>query len=619
MKKVYFLFFVLVLAAIQLKAQTTLYSNGFETYTVGGKIAQQAGAPWTTWSNAPGGAEDAAISSTQAYNSTKSIYVVNANDLVLKLGGKITGRYAFSWRMYVESGKCGYFNMLNSFASTNSIWALQAYIYNDSIYMDAGGAAVVKTTFTANSWHYFKVIVDLDDDFATVYMDSVESVSYKWSSGTGGNGTLLKMDAVNFYGWNGASAPSPTTYTTSGYFVDDVKLDSISAPQAPSNLTAIYTNPDIAVAWTAPTTPPDHYKLSRNGKVILSTTALSFTDLAPWANTYIYAVRAAYAGEGYSHSSNPDTATVPGGVERNLVLFEGGTGTWCTYCPGAAMGLRDLIEVNNKKAVAIEYHSGAASGDIYEIPVAVERINFYGITGFPTEIADGVLYAVGGSATATQYPTYLGMYNERTSTPSFHNISCSIVPVSFENYQATITITESFKAFANGLKLQAALTESNIPEVWQNQTELDYVCRGMYPDELGTNLDFSTTNTQSVTLNFSTTGFVKNNCEFVVFVQHTNTKLVTQTLKVDISSIVGMEELQGQKLSIYPNPASDYVQVLSNGKGDLNIYDMTGKLVLSSKINSPTEVIDISKLSKGIYILRTINGDKVFTEKLVVE
>jgi hypothetical protein len=31
------------------------------------------------------------------------------------------------------------------------------------------------------------------------------------------------------------------------------------------------------------------------------------------------------------------------GVQRNQVVMEIGTGTWCTYCPGAANGAHDLL------------------------------------------------------------------------------------------------------------------------------------------------------------------------------------------------------------------------------------------------------------------------------------
>ncbi len=41
------------------------------------------------------------------------------------------------------------------------------------------------------------------------------------------------------------------------------------------------------------------------------------------------------------------TQTVP----REMVIMEVGTGTWCTYCPGAAMGADDLLANGCRVAV----------------------------------------------------------------------------------------------------------------------------------------------------------------------------------------------------------------------------------------------------------------------------
>ena len=48
-------------------------------------------------------------------------------------------------------------------------------------------------------------------------------------------------------------------------------------------------------------------------------------------------------------------------VDRDKVLLEIITGTWCYYCPGAAMGAEDLI-ANGKEVAVVEYHTG----DTYE-------------------------------------------------------------------------------------------------------------------------------------------------------------------------------------------------------------------------------------------------------------
>ncbi|NTW32434.1 MAG: T9SS type A sorting domain-containing protein [Bacteroidetes bacterium] len=613
MKKINFLFILFFLTVCGLHAQTNLYFSDFETYTAGGKIALQAGTPWTTWSNEPGGSEDAIISTAQAHSGANSIYISDSNDLVFNLNDRITGRYKVEWNMFVETDKIAYFNLLSSFEGSSSKYAIQVYVYNDSLFVDAGGAYSAKLPYQLNSWKKIQIIVDLNDDFATFYVDSNEVISYKWSGGVYGVDNSLKLDAVDFYGWDGSG--SSAIDSIPGYYIDDFSFDSVVAPESSSNLTAVLNTANIQVSWTAPTVAPDSYKLSRNGIVVNSTSGLTYTDLNPWPNTYTYAVRAHYIGEGYSHSSNDTTLVVTGGVSRNLVLMEGGTGTWCGYCPGAAIGLRDLIEVNHKNAAAIEYHYE----DNYETPATLSRLSYYGIDNYPTVIADGKLRAEGGSATQSQYSRYLPMYNERIAYPAFDIINLTVTPLSTDSFSASITVEQTFAAFTSGIKLHTALTESNIPFAWGNQTKVDFACRGMYPSANGTNLDFSNQNTQTVTVKFSTAGFVKNNCEFVVFVQHNSSKEVFQTMKVDMSSVLGIEEIQGKSINLYPNPASDNFMLLTDGKGNVDIFDISGKLLSSAIITNPTQFVDVSNLSKGVYFVKVTNSIGSYTKKLVVE
>ncbi len=617
MKKVYMFLVASLVSVLTINAQV-IYSDNFDSYTVGSKVAQTIGSTnWTTWSNAPGGAEDGVFSNTQSLSPSNSVYIAGTNDLVFKCGGKTTGRYELSWNMFVPTGNIGYFNILHSFAGSNSEWGFQAYIYNDSIFVDAGAATAAGTNFTRNAWHLVKLIIDVDDDFATFFLDGTEVISYQWSKGSFGDGTLHKLDAIDFYAWDGTGSPTPLTGgSTIGFYFDDLLYEQVTAPGSSMNLTAVVNGADVDVNWTAPSTTPDNYKLSRNGSIIFVTpSALSYTDVGPWPYTYVYMARAGYGVLGYSHASNTDTVVITGGVTRNLVLMEGGTGTWCEFCPGAAIGIRDLIETNHKSAVAIEYHSG----DTYETVDATQRLGYYTIMYFPTMIADGKLKVEGGNATTSMYSYYLPNYDTRIATPSLQNMNVNIVMTGTDTYTATINIEEIYPYVKTGLSLRTALTESNIPEIWGNQTEVDYVCRAMYPDASGTSLDFTNSNTQSVTLNFTTTGYVKNNCQFVAFVQHDASQEVTQVVKVDMSTILGIEELQGDNISIYPNPASDYMVLISNGKGTMNIMDITGKVVYSSNVTMNTQFTDISTLSKGIYFVTYTTSNKTFTQKLIVQ
>ena len=51
-------------------------------------------------------------------------------------------------------------------------------------------------------------------------------------------------------------------------------------------------------------------------------------------------------------------------VPRNLVVVEIATGTWCPYCPGAAMGADDLIDAGQPVAI-VENHNGDTFANVY--------------------------------------------------------------------------------------------------------------------------------------------------------------------------------------------------------------------------------------------------------------
>lgn len=64
---------------------------------------------------------------------------------------------------------------------------------------------------------------------------------------------------------------------------------------------------------------------------------------------------------------------------------------------------------------------------------------------------------------------------------------------------------------------------------------------------------------------------------------------------------VGVEELATETLTIYPNPANDYLKV--NREGELTIYDLSGKLVKSQTVEAGNS-ISVSDLNKGIYFVK---------------
>ena len=72
-----------------------------------------------------------------------------------------------------------------------------------------------------------------------------------------------------------------------------------------------------------------------------------------------------------------------------------------------------------------------------------------------------------------------------------------------------------------------------------------------------------------------------------------------------------VNESNVQTASIYPNPASEMLNVsISGTKGStqFEIYTVTGKLVTSGTLNAMTTAISLDALSQGMYQLKLTNG-----------
>ena len=69
--------------------------------------------------------------------------------------------------------------------------------------------------------------------------------------------------------------------------------------------------------------------------------------------------------------------------------------------------------------------------------------------------------------------------------------------------------------------------------------------------------------------------------------------------------LTDIAEFQSKKIHVYPNPANQYLFIKSDNVADFQLFTLEGKLILSGKSHQNT--INISQLSKGIYLLKTGN------------
>lgn len=89
----------------------------------------------------------------------------------------------------------------------------------------------------------------------------------------------------------------------------------------------------------------------------------------------------------------------------------------------------------------------------------------------------------------------------------------------------------------------------------------------------------------------------------------------------DVTALFTGSESSASKLnmndiSCYPNPATDLLHINIDAQNfNTEIYDMSGKTILHS---SNSKEINVSSLKPGLYFLKTIDGNTVFTSRFSV-
>jgi len=314
--------------------------------------------------------------------------------------------------------------------------------------------------------------------------------------------------------------------------------------------------------------------------------------------------------------------------DRDMVMLEIGTGTGCPYCPGAAMGADDLI-ANGKPVAAIEYHSYNAS-DPYNTPEAAARTGYYGITGYPTAVFDGLVSYVGGSNTQSLYSAYLPLVEDREAIKVGIGIQFTTTATS-RGYHVDVTVMKYAPVMGSNFVLHFVVTESDIQYSWQGQTKLDFVQRLMLPDANGTAIDIANNNTINLSYDFDIgEDWNPDNLEVIAFVQNPDNKEIMNGHKEMLQYVgIGETGVSDISLSVYPNPVKKSAAIsftLKEGaQTSIEVYNLQGQKV-STLVNEKliagehqlTWTLDNS-IPNGIYLMKLSIGGKLFSQKIAIQ
>ncbi|MBK9402129.1 MAG: T9SS type A sorting domain-containing protein [Bacteroidetes bacterium] len=90
-----------------------------------------------------------------------------------------------------------------------------------------------------------------------------------------------------------------------------------------------------------------------------------------------------------------------------------------------------------------------------------------------------------------------------------------------------------------------------------------------------------------------------------------NEPVITNTAKTIIilpTGITSASQSQG-KLHVFPNPAENTINIsgiqLENGKAQLRLTDIYGKLILEKTVTTITSTLETNQLANGVYLIQS--------------
>jgi len=86
-----------------------------------------------------------------------------------------------------------------------------------------------------------------------------------------------------------------------------------------------------------------------------------------------------------------------------------------------------------------------------------------------------------------------------------------------------------------------------------------------------------------------------------------------------VAAPTGVNSLNVEEFKVYPNPASDKLNVEVSENSIVQMFDMNGKQIIETNINADQkQVIDVQNLANGVYMIQVSNNKFVKMQKVVI-
>lgn len=72
-------------------------------------------------------------------------------------------------------------------------------------------------------------------------------------------------------------------------------------------------------------------------------------------------------------------------------------------------------------------------------------------------------------------------------------------------------------------------------------------------------------------------------------------------------------------INVYPNPATDKLQINAQQKSEIEIFNINGQIIKTIFAQSKETIIDLTDLSNGIYIVKAKTDKEIEIKKIIKE
>ncbi len=316
-------------------------------------------------------------------------------------------------------------------------------------------------------------------------------------------------------------------------------------------------------------------------------------------------------------------------------------------CPGSTTSLSESVTggtwTSSNTALATVSGSGAVTGvssgtltisytvsNSCASAVATTIMNVGGATN-PSVVAGGTYVCIGSTIT----------YSNALSGGSWSSTNTSVANVSGSGVVSPVAVGTAtiIYSYTNGCGItrtaSKAVTVYDLPNTG-TITGPSTVTRGtvisLTTSGVTSGTWYRSTSSSSVLLvsGSGTTGRVYGVAPGTANVYYTASNTCgTATSSYSVSVTAGRSEngsvvaegTESNDIAVFPNPTSGIVtvQIPGTGSSDINVTDMSGKVVVMQNTSTNKADLDLSSLSPGVYQIVVNNGVQVFTTKVVLK